>query len=195
MNFQELLAKNKISIIFLLCGVTLISLGFLYPKISQLQSNSSPVLTKAALAIDVGGAVKEPGVYQLQDSVRIEEAIKKAGGLSPDADLNWVSKNLNLSQTVKDEMKIYIPRRGELGAVATGSVSSKTSNSAVLGVSSTINLNTATQAELDQLPGVGAVTSQKIISGRPYLSINELRDKKIVSKSVFEKIKDQVRTE
>jgi competence protein ComEA len=194
MNFQELLAKNKVPFIFLLSGVILITFGFLYPKISQLQTNNPPVLKKATLAIDVGGAVKEPGVYQLEEAVRVEDAIKKAGGFSDTADLTWVSKNLNLAQNVKDEMKIYIPRRGEL-VVASSSTTLKGPTGGVLGVSSLINVNFASQAELDQLPGIGAVTSQKIIAGRPFLTISELKDKKIVSGSVYEKIKDLVKTE
>lgn len=195
MKLQSLLAQNKTSLIFLLCGVILISLGLLYPRISQLQSSSPPVLNKTSLAIDVGGAVKEPGVYQLEESIRVEDAIKKAGGFSDNADLDWVSKNLNLSQNVKDEMKIYIPNRGEIESLTTGSASSNVSGGQSLGVTSTININTATQAELDQLPGIGSVTSQKIIAGRPFLSINELKDRKIVSKSVFEKIEGLVKTE
>ncbi len=56
-----------------------------------------------------------------------------------------------------------------------------------------ININTGTATELDVLPGVGAITAQKIIDNRPYTTIEELKEKKAVNKSTFEKIKDKIK--
>lgn len=85
-------------------------------------------------------------------------------------------------------MKIYIPKAGE--AVFAGSVSgvsTAASDPQVL-----VNLNTTSLGELDKLPGVGPVTAQKIIDGRPYVSVDELLSSKIVGKSVYDKIKNQI---
>ena len=55
-----------------------------------------------------------------------------------------------------------------------------------------VNLNTATQPELEALPGIGPVTASKIISDRPYQQVEDLLNKKVVSKAIFEKIKDSL---
>ena len=55
-----------------------------------------------------------------------------------------------------------------------------------------VNINTASQSDLESLPGIGPVTASKIISDRPYQIVEDLVNKKAVSKAVFEKIKDQI---
>lgn len=130
--------------------------------------------------IDISGSVMNPGVYQLPPDSRLKDALVKAGGLNSDADRDYVSKSLNLAKKLTDGEKIYIPKVGE--RVVLGSTAP----------SSTININTASVDELDKLPGIGAVTAEKIINSRPYSSIQELLDKKVVSSSVFEKIKDKI---
>lgn len=85
-----------------------------------------------------------------------------------------------------DGAKLYIPRKGE-------SASSMSSDHAgVVDQSATINLNEASADQLDSLPGIGQVTAQKIISGRPYTDVQDLLTKKVVSNNVFTKIKDKV---
>lgn len=141
--------------------------------------------SQAEIAVDVEGAVVSPGVYKLKEGQLNQDAINAAGGFSADEDTEWVAKNLNLALKVTDGEKIYIPKEGE-AAVADQSSADE--------VSGLININTATESELDSLPGVGSVTAGKIIDGRPYTSIDELLDKKIVGNSEFEKIKDLIRT-
>ncbi|HYM65593.1 MAG TPA: helix-hairpin-helix domain-containing protein, partial [Candidatus Sulfotelmatobacter sp.] len=112
-----------------------------------------------------------------------------AQGLSEDADRDYISKNINLAQKLSDGAKIYIPKIGEVVSL------NQNSESNVLGVqaqTSLININSATSESLDSLPGVGPVTAQKIINSRPYATIDELLSKKIVSNSVFTKIKDKI---
>ncbi|MBI2420982.1 MAG: helix-hairpin-helix domain-containing protein, partial [Candidatus Levybacteria bacterium] len=96
----------------------------------------------------------------------------------------FIEKNINLASKVTDGMKIYIPRVGE-------SLSSGV-NTTISSGSSLVGINSAGQAELEALPGIGPVTAGKIIAGRPYSSIDDLVAKKAVSQSVFEKIKDQI---
>lgn len=155
--------------------------------ISQPSQPSYP-LNPLIIKIDVSGAVLNPGVYELKSSDRIQEALIKAGGLAENADRVWVAKNLNLAQKLTDGAKIYIPSQTE-----NSNPSSGLSNLGDLGnLSHLININTASAEELDTLSGVGPATAQKIISGRPYETIDDLLNKKIVGKSVFEKIKDKI---
>ena len=135
------------------------------------------------IVVHVGGAIQNPGVYRLKKESRIEQAIESAGGFSENADQEYISKQLNLAQKLSDGAKIYVPEIGEQGSAA-----------AVAGVSSTnlINVNTASFDQLVSLPGIGNVTAQKVIDGRPYGNTQELLERKIVGQSVFEKIKDEI---
>jgi len=137
------------------------------------------------IVIDVEGAVISPGVYNLSQNARIKDALIAAGGLSSRADREWVAKNLNLAAKLNDASKVYIPFVGE--TQVQGYSFGTTVSSFGL-----ININTASLGELDTLSGVGQTTAQKIIDGRPYQTIDELVSKKIVKKSVFEKIKDKI---
>lgn len=135
------------------------------------------------IIVDIEGAVISPGVYKLKSDERIVDALAKAGGLSEEADRDWVEKNLNLAGKLSDGLKIYIPRQGEeiLSSDASGSAAGPV-----------MNINNASVADLKSLSGVGDVTAQKIIDGRPYSNINELLEKKIVGASTFDKIKDKI---
>lgn len=143
------------------------------------------------ITIDIEGAVIKPGVYQLPLASRMKDALVAAGGLSESADRKRVALEINLAQPLMDGAKLYIPVVGE--QVMTSGMSSGNGTVGVQGSSTTlVNINQASESELDALPGVGPVTAQKIISGRPYQSAQELLDKKIVGQSVFTKIKDQI---
>lgn len=139
------------------------------------------------IAVDISGAVEKPGVYLIPYDSRIDNVLITAGGLSPKADRKYVSRYINLAQRVSDGMKIYIPFEND-------SFTNRTSQSTggVVNVSELINVNTASASELDTLPGIGVVTANKIIAGRPYQNVTDLTSRGIVSKSVFEKIKDKI---
>lgn len=141
----------------------------------------SPAVNR--IKVDVSGAVEKPGVYELEESARVIDALKAAGGLSALADREFISKSLSLALKVSDGGKLYIPQKGETAETAALVLGMKTSP---------VSLNRAGESELDTLPGVGPATAQKIIGGRPYQNIEELVVKKIVSKSVFEKIKEKI---
>ncbi len=113
-------------------------------------------------------------------------------GLPEKADRNWVEKNLNLAAKLSDGAKIYIPKLGELQNNTTNFVQGISSEGNVTGSNSLINVNTVSASELDTLHGVGPVTAQKIISNRPYQSVDELLSKKSVNSKVFSQIKDKV---
>jgi len=67
-----------------------------------------------------------------------------------------------------------------------------TSTTGIKGITGLVSINSGTQAELEELPGIGPVTAGKIIDNRPYGSVQELLERKIVGKTTFEKIKDLI---
>lgn len=149
----------------------------------QVASTSADTL---GLHVDVEGAVASPGVYILPINARVQDALVAAGGLSGTADRDFVAKSLNLAAKIVDGAKVYIPRIGEIPA-ANASANSYAGSQVHL-----IDINSASADELDNLPGIGPVTAQKIISGRPYAAVVDLQSKKIISSGVYEKIKDLV---
>lgn len=187
----NLFDKFKLPIALSFLGLVLIIGGIFTTGLTKSKPKEYPKesLTQAQklISVDVSGAVKKPGVYQLSADSRIEDAIKMAEGFSEESNQEYISKYLNMAQKLSDGSKVYVPFEGE--QVSSGGVG------IVAGVSSLqakININTASEGELDSLSGVGPVTASKIISDRPYQTVEDLLNKKIVSKAVYEKIKDQI---
>ena len=152
--------QNFIALILALLGFILIGAGFAASKLS-LFSRKEPIVisqeTSAKIRVDIQGAVNKPGLIILKDSSRVSDLINAAGGLAENADKSWVAKNINLAQVLTDGAKIYIPTILELEKTSS-------SNLQVLGNTDLININNASESELDSLPGIGKVTAQKIIS-------------------------------
>ena len=109
-----------------------------------------------SVIVHVAGAVREPGVYRMRAGARVDDAVGRAGGAMPRADLTQV----NLAAKVEDGRQIVVPRR--VPAAATGAGGS--SSPAQPGVP--LNLNTATLEQLDELSGIGPATAQKILDYR-----------------------------
>ena len=156
--------------------------------------NVSPTVTvvsqsNSKVMIDVGGEVIKPGVYELNNGDRVNDALVAAGGLSAKADRDWVEKNLNKAEKVVDGQKIFIPKVGE---------EVKTEN--VLGSSTTeskiVRINTATVEQLDTLSGIGPAMAQRIIDYRTqnggFKNVEELKLVSGIGDKLFEKIKDDV---
>lgn len=173
---------------------TLGMIFFIYGLIGFIGSASKPneitfeqedlaTKSESKISIDIEGAVVAPGVYKLNQGAIIQDALVSAGGMSSDADRDFVAKNLNLASKLTDGAKIYIPKIGESMSEVKGT--------SVLN-SSLININLASAESLDTLPGIGPVTAEKIINNRPYATINELLDKRVLSAKVFTQIKDRI---
>lgn len=145
---------------------------------------------KESLVVDISGAVVNPGVYTFFPDARVQDVLIKAGGLSQAADREWVEKRINLAAKITDGGKIYIPTKGENVTSQAQGLPEQESNP----LNSFIDINTASQSELDSLPGVGPVTSGKIIQNRPYAAIEDLVSKKVVSSKVFDQIKAKIST-
>lgn len=211
-NLQEKFAPFWIPIVLGVIGLGFLSYGLIGSvshkvDIPDILSDGSSTVADSEVAgikekgpeitIDVEGAVLKPGVYKLSKDARIQDALIAAGGLSEKADRDKVAKGLNLATKVVDGGKIYIPLLGDTALILSGNASSVQTTSLTTGQDQTnstglININTASSTQLDSLPGIGPVTSAKIISNRPYANIEELTSKKAVSVSVFEKIKDKI---
>ena len=130
-------------------------------------------LAPARIAVHVVGAVQQPGVYHFNAGARGDDALRAAGGPSGDADL----RRVNLAATLFDGQQFVIPRKGEQLATTVppsgGGFDSGASNPPLL-----VDLNRATVAELDQLPGVGPSTARAIVDHRtrngPFASVDDL---------------------
>lgn len=189
-QIREQLEKYKLSIALSFVGLVLILGGIFASNLNKSPKTfpkESLVQAQKFISVDVSGAVNKPGVYQLKDGSRIEEAIQQAGGFADNANSEYISKYLNLAQKLVDGSKVYIPLSGEQTVQA--------NTQAVAGVNNNpakVNINTASQAELEALPGIGPVSATKIIEGRPYQQTEELLGKKVIGKSVYDKIKDSL---
>jgi competence protein ComEA len=124
----------------------------------------------ARVVVDVVGAVRRPGLYRLEQGSRIADAVARAGGATPKAQLAQV----NLAAPLADGEQVVIPKGGATGTAlpsATGSAGTGTGTAP-------IQLSTATLEQLDSLPGVGPATAQKILDYRAkhgaFSSVEEL---------------------
>jgi competence protein ComEA len=181
-------------------------------SVSAAPSTPVATATPASIAVYVCGAVRRPGVVELSAGSRIVDAVREAGGLSKDAD----DEAVNLAQPVVDGMKVDVPRKGahvDAPGVEAGPVSgsehtsssrgsrhrsSGRSGSHKLQPGQTLDINTASEAELTQLPGVGPSLARRIVEYRqangPFATIDDLQNVSGVGPSKFAKMQPYVRT-
>jgi len=155
---------------------------------------SEPVIIK----VDVKGAVRTPGVFIAKPGDRVIDLIAAAGDFTKDADADKV----NLAQLVEDQMVIYVPRAGEeaveLADAASASTGGTIATTSTTGSSSgnQVNLNTATQAELETLPGIGPSKAIAIIEYREttgkFQQIEDLKNISGIGDKTFEKLQDSI---
>lgn len=131
------------------------------------------------VVVDVAGAVARPGVIRLAYGARVGDAIAAAGGVTPDADL----ASLNRAALLRDGARVYVPRYGEIPPA--GSLGSDAETK--------IDLNHATPAELEALPGIGPATAGRIVRSRdqrPFAKVEELQTRGLVTARVLADIRD-----
>jgi len=144
------------------------------------------------LVVDVAGAVLRPGVYHLPAGSRVADAIAAAGGFGPRVDA-VAAQALNLAAPLTDGLQVRVPSRDDAADRATGSPGSGSPAAPGSGTSpgGRVDLNTATSAELDALPGIGPVTAGKIIASRkerPFSAVDDLQTRKLVGASTYAKL-------
>lgn len=151
-------------------------------------SSSEPeaVEVKAQVYVYVTGAVANPGVYSLDEGLRVCDAVEAAGGLTEDADASTV----NLARVLSDGEHIALPTKAEVEtALAQGSAGGAAA-------SSLVNINTADASALETLSGVGSATAQAIISDReqngPFSTIEDLMRVDGIGEKKFAKLKDSI---
>lgn len=140
------------------------------------------------ITVDVKGAVKSPGIYDLPVGSRVNDAVQKAGGLTEEA----ASKSLNLAQKVSDEALVYVPAKGE--EVASEKTGSGTASST--SKEKKVNINKASLEELKQVKGLGGKRAQDIIDHREtngkFKSVDELKKVSGIGAKTIEKLKEYV---
>lgn len=156
------------------------------------------------MAIHVTGEVKNPGVVKVKQGSRIEDIIEAAGGLTENADIT----NVNLAFEVEDGMKIRIPSNDEYneneGNIIEHYITQDSGKGVIVSedkssenLSLVININTANETELEQLPGIGASIAGRIIDYRnkngKFKAIEDIKNVTGIGETKFEKIKDFIK--
>ena len=146
-----------------------------------------PVPTEKPIVVHITGAVPRPGVYALPQGARIQDGISAAGGFLAEAD----KTNINLAQALEDGEKLDIP------FIEGGSPVLATPLPQVIATTTDlININTATAAELDTLPGIGPTTAQKIIDYReqngPFINAEDIINVSGIGPGTYERMKDLI---
>lgn len=148
---------------------------------------ASPSPSPAVIVVDVAGWVRRPGVYEFTEGDRVIDAVNRAGGVRKGADLT----SLNLAAPLVDGTQIVVPRPGSTTPGSTGATGTGSTGST--GGTTLVNVNTATQPELETLPGVGPVTAAAIIDYRtqngPFVSVDDLIDVSGIGPATLEQIR------
>jgi competence protein ComEA len=149
-----------------------------------------PLPTARPIVVHIDGSVQNPGIYSLSSGSRITDAIQAAGGLSETAN----SGSINLAAILKDGEKVTIPNKTEANSPKPNkSGASDTSKPTPAGL---VNINTASQADLMTLPGIGTEKADAIIQYRqehgPFKSIDSIQDVTGIGPGIFDKLKKQI---
>ena len=148
------------------------------------------------IVIDINGAVKNPGIYELKEGMRLNDAINAAGGFTEDANLDYISKHVNKARVIVDGEKIYLPKVGE-EVTSIEESSSNNDNNNFLNTGK-ININTASKSQLTTLKGIGETYAQRIIdyrNNKRFSSIEDIKNVKGIGDKTFEQIKDDITIE
>jgi len=125
----------------------------------------------------------------------VADAIAAAGGYGPRVDAAQATANLNLAARLSDGDRVVVPSRDDpaiVGPASGGATVPSVGGTGSAGTTAPVDLNHATATELDGLPGIGPVTAAKIIASReerPFSSIDELRSRKLVGPTTFDKLR------
>ena len=156
------------------------------------QPSPQPTQTSAPILVHMAGAVLRPGVYELTKDSRIIDGIEAAGGLHPDADADGI----NLADRCQDGARVYIPYRGTAPPPNPTPLSGSSHPTGELGM---VNLNTASQSELETLSGIGPALAARIIAHRethgPFGSPEEIIQVSGIGDAIYANIKERIVTD
>ena len=158
---------------------------------SQERSEEKTDSSQEKIMVDVKGAVGQAGVYELPVGSRVYDAVQKAGGMTDEAN----SQSVNLAQKLEDESIVYVAKNGEEVAPV-ASASAGTTGGENQQKDGKVNLNTATEAELQTISGIGQKRAQDIIAYREekgkFQSVDELKNVSGIGQKMLEKLKEHV---
>lgn len=193
MQLPEAVGENKVMIAGLTVGVGLLLVGVVQmmtaskgEEVVIVQNPKEASISARLVVVDVAGAVKKPGVYRMDEGVRIAEVLAQAGGYAGEVDQEYVAKFINQAEKVKDGQKIYIPLKSEKVVGSSQNSGDNQGGGAVAGTS-VVNVNTASAKELDSLWGIGEARAEDIVANRPYGTVDELVTKAKIPQNVLEK--------
>ena len=142
---------------------------------------ASPTPSPVPIIVDVAGWVRKPGVYEFTSGDRVIDAVNRAGGARNGADLT----TLNLAAPLTDGTQIVVPKPGATAPSGTGTTTT--------GGATIININTASETDLETLPGVGPVTAAAIIDYRtqngPFATVDDLVDVSGIGPATLEEMR------
>jgi len=174
-----------------------------FPVFEESEAASSPTVAdatnmpgqeEAPVVVDIKGAVKRPGVYTLPAGSRVVDAVERAGGFLDDAD----PERINLAQPLSDGMAFRVPFLGEEREPAASPVPILEAGSSFgfSGGSAKININTATAAELDTLPGIGPAKAEAIIQYRtehgPFQHVDQLLEVPGIGEKTLQNLRELI---
>ena len=216
----DYLKKNILTFIVIILSILNLIIGLNFKKldntsndIEKTLSNSEELISntleepkvteaKETIRVDVKGMVKKAGVYELAKDSIVNDAIKKAGGLTSKAD----TTNVNLSQSLTNEMVIYIPKKEEVTkstvndalvdkSNSVGFIDNESSNETT-NTTTKVNINTATLKDLITLNGIGESKAQAILEYRTkngnFKTLEDLKKVSGIGEAAYEKIKDNI---
>ena len=192
------LSRAELIALVAVVGVTVAGAGFWYlrslPAPVEVRSGPSEALVAAPTAsaspatvilVDVAGWVRRPGVYEFAEGARVIDAIDAAGGARPGA----VLSSLNLAAPLVDGTQVLVPKESE-------SAPTTETGTGTSGATGLVNVNSATNAELETLPGIGEVIAQAIVDHRtengPFTSVEQLVDVSGIGDATLESIRELV---
>ncbi len=214
--------KEKFSIILFILIVASVTLYLIFYNLQNSSDTNITVSNNdetedSFIYVDLAGAIERPGIYKLHEGARVADLLVLGGDVLNESSEEWVSRQLNLAQVLTDSQKVYIPFEHDLenkrSLVASipvqestavnnnfepdsidlnGVPSSAASDESEVSDLSKINVNTASQTELESLKGIGKVYAQKIIENRPYTNLAELISKTKIPESTLKKIESSL---
>ena len=208
----DFLKERKIVVVIIILAVALLSWK-IYSSNSgfeELDSNeimasntskeeSTEEESEEMIVVHITGEVKKPGVVKTKEGSRIEDIIEAAGGLTENADIT----DVNLAYTVEDGVKICIPSNNDETDAKENYISEDAGENIIISdeetssKASVVNINNATQEQLEELPGIGPSIASRIVEYRTkngkFKTIEDIKNVTGIGKSKYEKIKELIK--